>query len=82
MFYYILCSVVLFILSRSVDALVEESGCALENIATAKFRMCVMAGNWKQVLLHLLIVDHKNISFILSKHFTIFALYGQVFFVM
>ena len=35
--------------SHSVDALVEESGCSLENLATTKFRMCVLAGNWKQV---------------------------------
>lgn len=36
-------------LTHSVDALVEESGCSLENVATTKFRMCVLAGNWKQV---------------------------------
>ncbi|XP_065883697.1 WD repeat-containing protein 26-like isoform X2 [Dysidea avara] len=35
-------------LVHSVDALVEESGCSLENLATTKFRMCVVAGNWKQ----------------------------------
>lgn len=36
-------------LLQSVDALVEESGCSLENLATTNFRMCVLAGNWKQV---------------------------------
>lgn len=40
----------LVIFSHSVDALVEESGCSLENLATTKFRMCVLAGNWKQVI--------------------------------
>lgn len=40
---------IFFCFSHSVDALVEESGCSLENLATTKFRMCVIAGNWKQV---------------------------------
>ena len=54
--------------SHSVDALVEESGCSLENLATTKFRMCVLAGNWKQA-------SHMYTSSLLFFHggfFTIF----------
>jgi len=46
--------------SHSVDALVEESGCSLENLATAKFRMCVIAGNWKQVNKNFLYVNCRQ----------------------
>ena len=58
----------LLIFSQSVDALVEESGCSLENLATTNFRMCVLAGNWKQVILYLIHTCYANSRFYNSFH--------------
>jgi hypothetical protein len=35
--------------SAAVQALVDESGCKLENPAAARFRMHVVNGNWDMV---------------------------------
>lgn len=36
-------------LSKSVDVLMQESGCRLEHPSAAKFRESVMAGDWERV---------------------------------
>lgn len=36
-------------LSKSVDVLIQESGCRLEHPSAAKFRESVMAGDWDRV---------------------------------
>ena len=68
--------IVLILFSHSVDALVEESGCSLENLATTKFRTCVLAGNWKQVILIMPLTKYKLLILTLN---TRPSLFGQVF---